>query len=100
MILIELTAASFEMIPQIDIKSLRLNSELIDALIDTFSDDNLKSIETKLNFHQRIKVFSDLFYARLASSSFKVDRKKIHRHDNAIIITIKDNLKNFVKYKQ
>ncbi len=65
--LLELTATSFAL-PSTQVKlseSLRLNAELLDALIDCFSEDNLSDIEANLNFVQRVRTFSDAFYAKV-----------------------------------
>lgn len=64
-ILIELIGASFELNDQNTIQSLKLNAELIDLLIDLFSEDNLQPLEVNLNFLERIKYFSDRFYSKV-----------------------------------
>ena len=61
----ELISSSFEINDQTTIKSLKLNAELIDLLIDLFSEDNLISIEVNLNFVEKIKLFSDKFYQKV-----------------------------------
>lgn len=64
-ILLELITASFELNDQTTIQSLKLNAELLDLLIDLFSEDNLKELETSISFIKKIKYFSDKFYAKV-----------------------------------
>lgn len=65
MILIELTAASFDTGDQASVESLRLNAELLDVIIDLFGEDNLGDVETSLNFIERIRTFSEKFYSKV-----------------------------------
>lgn len=70
MILIELTAVSFELEDQSSVESLRLNAELLDVIIDLFGEDNLTEVETNLNFIQRIKSFCENFYTKVRTSFY------------------------------
>lgn len=65
MVLIELTSGSFEFGNQTSMESLRLNSELLDVLIDLFGEDNLSDLEVNLGFIEKIKSFSEKFYTKV-----------------------------------
>ena len=95
-ILIELTSASFQC-QNDDHSVLKLNAELLDLIIDLFSEDCLKDLEIKMGFIQKMKQFSDLFYSSFKTLNSK--KIKMKKDSNIIIKTVKDNLKNFVDYK-
>jgi hypothetical protein len=95
-ILIDLISASFELNDQMSIKSLKLNAELIDFLIDLFSEDNLKELELNLNFIEKIQLFSEKFYFKYKTLASK---KKLKKDDGLIVRTVRDNLKPFIEYK-
>ncbi len=78
------------------IKSLKLNAELIDFLIDLFSEDNLKELELNLNFIEKIQLFSEKFYFKYKTLASK---KKLKKDDGLIVRTVRDNLKPFIEYK-
>ena len=41
------------------------NAELLDFLIDIFSEDNLKQVEEKLDFKRKIQSFSEQYYMKV-----------------------------------
>ena len=97
-ILIELTIGSFELCDQSNILSLRLNAELMDLLIDLFGEDNLLDLEASLGFIERIKWFSERFYAKYKQLGVGKKQKMFKEH-SAVLKTVKDNFKAFVDYK-
>ena len=69
--LIQLTAASFAALESkaaSESSSLRLNAELLDALIDCFAEDNVAEVEASLNLVARMRTFSDAFYAKVSNT--------------------------------
>lgn len=65
--LIEIADASFAIQNLDEIESLRLNSELLDLVIDLFGEDNLGELEKSLNFMEKIRDFGVKFYIKVTN---------------------------------
>lgn len=90
-ILLRLASAS---LLQVESNNLKLSAELLDCIIDLFSEDNLKEIEDKLQLIDKMKDFNAKF-----QSMCKKQAKKMKKSDASVIQIIKDNLKPFIDYK-
>lgn len=91
-----MTSASFQYPDQQKLETLRLNAELMDLLIDLFSEDNMIELEASLGFVDKIKVISDMFYSKFKQLGKK---QKMAKEKSAVLRTVKDNFKDFVDYK-
>lgn len=61
----ELTVATFEIMDQSKIETLKLNAVLLDFMIDLFSEDSLRLLEVQINLIDRMKYFSEKFYSKV-----------------------------------
>ena len=61
----ELTIATFDLMDQGKIETLKLNAVLLDFMIDLFSEDSLRLLEVQINLIDRMKYFSEKFYSKV-----------------------------------
>ncbi|KAL7639477.1 UNVERIFIED_CONTAM: hypothetical protein RMT77_009978 [Armadillidium vulgare] len=74
-------------------ESLYVQAESIDVIIDLFSDDKTDKIAAQIRLVETLKEIHPKFKAK-----FNQQRKSLGEH-RPLLITVKDNLCNFIKYK-
>jgi len=79
---------------QVETNNIRVAAEMLDCIIDLFSEDNLKDVENQLHLVSKMKEFYEKYM-----QMFKRIGKKINKNESAVVKTVRDNLKPFIDYK-